>query len=160
MKRGSRTALRVHLSLLFAGAMYLLAAAGLSAQEPPGGRRLSACVFVIADLSDSSEHAQFQEIIRAQLELELGAAGFEVIEAKRWQAARDELGYSDRDLTAGTKAVAVGEELGAQIVVTGFYRIEEERIVLELKAYDVLQRAFITGVIRTGTVDLSMYTLI
>jgi hypothetical protein len=117
-------------------------------------------VFVVADLSDTAENARFQEVIRAQLELELREVGFQVIETDRWQKVRDALGYSDRDLTAGTRAVEVGDALGAQIVVTGFYRIEGERIVLELKAYDVLQRAFITGVLRTGTVDLSMYTLL
>ena len=140
--------------------MHLAAAASLGAQENSAGAGLSACVFAVVDLSDSGDNAQFQQIIREQLELELSGAGFATVPAARWQAARDQLGYSDVELTEGTKAIAVGEALDVQVVVTGFYRIEGGRIVLELKAYDVLQRAFITGVLRTGTVDLSMYTLI
>ena len=78
--------------------MYLLAPPALPAQEEPAAPGLSACVFVVSDLSDSAEYAQFQEIIRAQLEMELQNAGLELIEAPRWQAARDTLGYSDRDI--------------------------------------------------------------
>jgi hypothetical protein len=119
-----------------------------------------ACAFRIVDLSVSGDNARFQEIIREQLELELGNAGYTLVPAGRWETVRDERGFADRDLTEGTKAIAVADALGAQLAVTGFYRVEEGRIVLSLKAYDVVQRAFITGVLRTGTVDLSMYTLI
>jgi hypothetical protein len=155
-----RVGSRYDISRLIGCLVWMLTAATLCAQQSRGHESLSACVLVVVDLSDSPENAQFQDVIRSQLELELGNVGFEVVDALRWQAARDRLGYDDRDLAVGTRAVEVGDAIGAQIVVTGFYRIEGGRIVLELKAYDVLQRAFITGVLRTGTVDLSMYTLI
>jgi hypothetical protein len=160
LQRRVRANRRLFLPCLLSCLGLLGAAASAAAQQAPAATGPKACVFVVADLSDSPENAEFQDIIRSQLELELSQAGFQITESAKWQSARDQLGYSDRDLTRGTPAVEVGDAVGVQIVVTGFYRVESDRIVLELKAYDVLQRAFITGVLRTGTVDLSMYTLI
>jgi hypothetical protein len=158
LQRCARAVRQLLFPCLFACLGFLLPAAGAAAQE--AASEISVCVFVIADLSDSRDNLEFQYVIRSQLELELSEAGFQVIEGSSWEPVRDRLGYTDRDLTEGTNAVKTGDAVGAQIVVTGFYRVENDRIVLELKAYDVLQRAFITGVLRTGTVDLSMYTLI
>ena len=160
MPRARSGGFRLCLTILIGSVLCLLAAVRPAAQESSAGPGLVACVFPIVDLSESEDNARFQEIIRRQLELELVNAGFQVLDPARRNTALEALGYRDRDLTEGTKAIAAGDALGAHIVFTGFYRVEGQRIVLALKAYDVLQQAFVTGVMRTGTVDLSVYTLI
>ncbi len=170
MHRRAYANLRRFLLPALAGPLILLAAVSAAAGDPAGafpaaGRPAEddhprVCVFRIVDLSDSRENERFQEIIRAQLEQEMERAGYTLVSASRWEQARDGLGLTDRDLTEGTRAIAAADAAGALLAVTGFYRVEKGRIVLELKTYDVVQRAFLTGVIRTGTPDLSIYSLV
>jgi hypothetical protein len=131
----------------------------LGAQQPEGADR-RACVFLIVDLSDSEEHNQYQQIITGQLEMELQSTGYAVVPAQQWQDEAQRLGVGPRDLVAGSQAIRVAKGVSAQLAVNGFYRVEAGRIVLELKAYDAEQEAFITGVMRTGALNLSMYNLI
>jgi hypothetical protein len=64
------------------------------------------------------------------------------------------------DLLQGEKALAVAAEAGAQLAVTGFFRVEDRQFVLEIKCYDVEAGAFVQGVLETGRLNLSLYNLL
>lgn len=147
----------------------LLLPAVLGAQTGPAARpveaadapeALRACVFGVVDLSPTGQNAQYEALITQQLELELSAAGFKVVPRERVARAQERAGLERRDLVAGAPALQVAAALEAAVALTGFYSVQDERIVLELKVYDVAQRALLAGTMRTGQVNLSMFTLI
>ncbi len=139
----------------------LLVPALLRAQDTgPEGAARSACVFTVADLSEGAAAREFERIISEQLEVELARAGYRIVPKEQWSRLRDERGLEPRDLVEGSRALEVADALEADLAVTGFYRVEEQQVILEIKAYDVVQRAFITGVLRAGRLNLSMYNLI
>jgi hypothetical protein len=134
--------------------LLLLSAAALGAES------LAVCVFRAVDLSSTAENNQYQGILTELLNTELHSAGYRVLPPESWDPVRERRGYSDVDLLAGEKALAVAAEAQAQVALLGYYRVEARQVVLEIKCYDVQAAAFVTGVLRTGRLNLSMYNLI
>jgi hypothetical protein len=112
------------------------------------------------DLFSSPENNQYWEILTEQLNVELKGAGYMVLPPEVWEPIQERRGYGDVDLLACEQALTVAEEARAQVAVIGYYRVENRNVVLEIKCYDVQARAFVTGVLRTGRLSLTMYNLI
>jgi hypothetical protein len=125
-----------------------------------GADGLSVCVFRAVDLSPTAENSHYQEILTQSLNAELLNAGYRVLPPEDWDPVRQRRGYTDVDLLAGEKALSVAAEAQAEVALISYYRVEDRQVVLELKCYDVQARAFVTGILRTGRLSLSMYNLI
>jgi hypothetical protein len=135
-------------------ALFLSPAAATAAEN------LSVCVFPAVDLSSTPENNQYQEILTEQLNVELKSAGYRLLPPEAWGPIREKRGYGNVDLLSGEQAMTVAEEAKGQVALVSFYRVENRNVVLEIKCYDVQARAFVTGVLRTGRLSLSMYNLI
>jgi hypothetical protein len=126
----------------------------------PAAENLSVCVFPAVDLSATTENNQYQDILTEQLTTELKSAGYRVLPPEAWGPIREKREYGDVDLLSGEQAMTVAEEAKAQVALLSYYRVENRNVVLEIKCYDVQARAFVTGVLRTSRLSLSMYNLI
>jgi len=126
----------------------------------PAAENLSVCVFPAVDLSATTENNQYQDILTEQLNTELKGSGYQVLTSEAWGPIREKLGYGNVDLLSGEQAMTVAEEAKAQVALVSYYRVENRNVVLEIKCYDVQARAFVTGVLRTSRLSLSMYNLI
>ncbi len=92
--------------------------------------------------------------------METAAAGFDLVPASRWEAARASLGIAEADLALGPQALAVARAVEADVAATALYRLEERRIVVDIKFYDVKQERLIASVARAGRSGLAVYNLV
>lgn len=155
------SALRRRLVPILLCAWLLAASAGVwAADGADEASQTRACVFPAVDLSPSGEYEEYRHILTDLLKTELGNAGFLVLADESWQPAGRRRGFKDADLLSGENLLAVAEEAQADLAVSGFFRLESRQVVLEIKCYDVKARAFVTGVLKTGRPNLSLYNLI
>ncbi len=118
------------------------------------------CLFPTVDLSASEQYGEYQSIISNQLRTELKNAGFDIIPREEWDAIRERNDVRVGELYQGNVALSIAEEVEAEIAVVSFYSVADRQMVLEIKCYDVTQKALITGVFKTARINLSIYNVI
>ncbi len=139
----------------------LFTAFNLQADEPEAENvRHKTCVFLNVDLSSSEDNRKYQGIITNLLTVELKNAGFIIVPRESLKEAQNKKGFSNKDLILGPNAVSLAKELEADLAVTGFYRVEDKLLLLEIKCYDVAGERLITGILKTGRLNLSICNLI
>jgi hypothetical protein len=111
------------------------------------------CLFKINDLSSNQANLKYESIIQEILSTELENAGYKLNDQSA--AASEQFA-----LISGPAVLETAQELGAQLALTGFYYIENERITLDLKCYDVEQKKLISSNLRSGSPGLSIYNLV
>ncbi len=152
-KGGCIIRLRVGLCLLLAGAAWA------AAQQQPGAGR-AAVVLTAVNLSPGGAEDQYRRILAEALNTEASNAGLRVVEAQLWEQARARLSIPAEDLVFGPKAVAVARAAGADLAITGSYRIEDNRIVLEVRLYDAKEDRLIASAVRSGRTGLAVAILV
>jgi hypothetical protein len=147
--------------LIAAVAALLLAASLLWSQNNnDSSTPYRTCVFPAIPLSTSDEYKEYQSIISNQLRVELRNAGFKIIPREKWDAVRERQGIRMGQLYQGNVALEVAARVDAEIAVLSFYSVEERQLILEIKCYDVEQKALVAGVFKTARINLSIYNVI
>lgn len=121
---------------------------------------LKTCLFPTVDLSQSDEYQDYRQIIYNQIHTELQSAGFALVAHEEWEAARERRGTPMGELYRGTAAAAVAGDIGADLTVVSSFSVEEQLMAIDIKCYDVAQKALIAGVFKTARVNLSIYNAI
>jgi hypothetical protein len=142
-------------------ATLFLSTALLWSQETPVAlRSFKTCLFPTVDLSASEKYREHQSIISNQLRAELKNAGLDIIPRKDWEAVRERQNVRMGELYIGESAIPVAKEAGAEIVIVSSFSVEDGLMAVDIKCYDVLQTALITGVFTTARINLSIYNSI
>lgn len=115
------------------------------------------CLFDTIDLSGSDDYQEYQGIISDQLRAELKNAGFELVPREEWDAARERAGLRMQELSKGDSALEVAAAVRADMAVVSFFSVEDTLMALDIKCYDVEQKALITGVFKSVRINLSIY---
>jgi len=129
-------------------------------QESAASIPFRTCLFPTVDLSTSDEYREYQSIISNQLRAELKNAGFDIIPREEWEKVRERQGVRVSELYQGNVALGIAEEVEAEIALVSFYSVAERQMVLEIKCYDVAQKAMINGVFKIARINLSIYNVI
>jgi hypothetical protein len=127
------------------------------AQQPA---QRTAVVLTAANLSRDGADDSYRKLITDALAVETANAGFRLIPPAAWEAARVRLGATPADLALGPAAIALGRAVGAEVAATGWYRIEDNRITIDLKFYDVAQERLIASVVKGGRTGLAVLNLV
>ena len=117
-------------------------------------------MFLSTDLSASTETNRYQDIITDAIEVEFRNAGYSIIPREDWRAVQTEMKLSSVDVILGANAIKLSRRIEADYAVTGFYKLESNRLLLEIKCYDVKQGRLVAGVLQSGRLGLSTYNLI
>ena len=118
------------------------------------------CVFLSVNLSHSGEDVRYQELIADALEMEFRNAGFNIVPREDWQKARIELDLSNEEIVLGPNAMKVARRADSDFAVTGFFKLEGNRLLLEIKCYGVPQNRLVAGNLASGRSGLSVYNMI
>jgi hypothetical protein len=134
----------------------------IAAQErsPSDTAGIRVCVFLSYNLSSAQDTEKYKEIITDALEVELKNLGLSVVPREEWREVQWEMEFDDEALVLGANAVRVSRRLKAQLAVTGFYSVDSNRILLQIKCYNVKQDRLIAGVLESGRLGVSLYNLI
>lgn len=141
------------LSLLTA-VLVLSAAAAASAETPVTGRRV--CVFTIQNLTSGGADVEYAAGITDTLEQEFEGAGARIIRGSTWGKA-PRMPQDTRDLLWGPAALAVAEDVGADLAVNGSYSVEGDQILVSLQCWDVAAKAPMSGFLRVWRFNLAFY---
>jgi hypothetical protein len=142
---------------LLAGALLLILPAVLWTQE---AARQTVCLISSVDLEPGEDTAGYGEIITDTLRVELQNAGFEVLPAESWKELQSRWQLSDLELILGPNVLRIAARIGADLGVAGFYRVQDGKILLDVKGYDVAQKRLVSGVLKSGRIGISIYNLI
>jgi hypothetical protein len=127
----------------------------------PTNQKARVCVFDIYDLAPADGTAMYRDIITDELEAGLtNILELSIVPENAWRGIQRKLELSDRSLVLGGNAMALADASGADLAVTGFYRVEQDRILIEVKCYSVRQKRLIAGFLERGRLGLSLYNLI
>ncbi|MCF7928458.1 MAG: hypothetical protein K9L29_05180 [Spirochaetales bacterium] len=114
------------------------------------------CVFLHTNLSETDQDF-FRSVITDALMVDLRAAGYSVVPRREYLSHQQSRGYSDQDMLAGPAAVEVAGAAGAGVAFTGFYRVEGEEIVFNIKGYHVPTGRLTYADQRSGEAGLDVY---
>ena len=133
----------------------LAAAPALPAQSPLTGRKV--CVFTIQNLTPGGAYDEYETSMTETVEQELAGAGARLVRRGAWSKA-PRMPQDPRELLRGPAAIAVAEDVGAEVAVNGSYIVEEEQILVSLQCWDVAAKAPLSGFLRTWRFNLAFYT--
>jgi hypothetical protein len=136
--------------------LLLLAALSPAAADNAG----RTCLLLNANLSETASLDIFRDVITDALAVELKLADFTLVEEEEGRQAQKQRGLRDEELIRGPTALALARELGADIAVTGFVRIEDSQIICGLKGYESKDGRLMVSVLKRGGAGLKVFSMI
>jgi hypothetical protein len=118
---------------------------------------LTAVVLTSAELAGETVEVDYRRIITDIVTVEVRGAGFEIVPVEEWRAAQQDLRIPDEQLILSPAALRIGQAVGADVVATGFHRVEDNRITIEIKIYGVEPGRLLAGRLAQGRTGLSIY---
>ncbi len=120
----------------------------------------SVTVFPLANLSPGGAQQEHQKALSEAVRQEFASVGFRILTDDLWsaEAARQKLA-PDR-VTDAPQVLLLGEKAGADMAVSGFYWMEDNRILVSLQCYDVKAGTLLTGFLHTWRFNLGFYNSI
>ncbi|MBN1698709.1 MAG: hypothetical protein JW881_14430 [Spirochaetales bacterium] len=120
------------------------------------------CVFDLQQIGDrSAKDAEiFGSVIKKTLVFELKVAGFTVLDDALWKQKQRSEGIRNDDLIEGNAVFKLGEMIQANVVISGFFTIEDERILFGIKCYDLWSKRLAVSVLKSGRAGVSATSLI
>lgn len=137
--------------------LFLIPGYGLSAEESPPR---SACLFFQTNFSENIRQDIYRDVIRDSLVVELKLAGFRLVPETEWQEIRKSESIRDEDLVRGPVAVGLARAVGADIAVTGFIRIEDRKVLLGVKSYDIATGRLSFSLLKEGITGLDRKSVV
>ena len=114
-----------------------------------------------ADLSTGEQTADYRSLVADLVETTLRASGVAVIPPELLSPVVESRLASPRQAIHGPTAVELARSVGADVVVTGFYRLQGAgRIVVGLKCYDVQGQRILAAVMTQGRAGLGLHNTI
>jgi TolB-like protein len=120
----------------------------------------SVCVFPLANLSPNGAQQEHQKPLSEAVRQEFEAVGFHVLADSSWSTEAARLKLAPDRVTEASQALLLGERAGADMAVTGFYWMENDRVLVSLQCYDVKAGTLITGFLHTWRFNLGFYNSI
>lgn len=118
------------------------------------------CVFDLVNATEGEDrevNAQVGALFADTLAIELELKGYNVLEN---QLVREELGerdFTESDILEKEKAMTFAKDLGADIVVTGFFRVSNNEVLTGIKVYDVPSGQIAAAVTEKGPAGLQIF---
>ncbi len=125
------------------------------AESPLEGKK--ACIYPLVDLSPEAGQSDKKKVLTDAVTAELQGAGFTVIPREQWESTAKKLGLNAGDLLEAPAAISLAQASGADAAISGFYSLEEDKILLSVSCYDARGGALAGGFMRQWRYSLGMY---
>ena len=113
------------------------------------------------NISDNPEEFDFiGSLVSDTLSIGLNSLGYSVIEGAQWRGAVTEENQQGTDFLDQTWAIDFAASLGADVLVNGMFRVEDQDILIAVKAYDIFTRRIAVAATRVGPAGLGIYDTI
>ncbi len=120
----------------------------------------SVCVFPLVNLSPNGQMQEHQKPLSDAVLQEFEGVGYHIVSEDQWrgEAAREKV--SPDRVTEAPVVLHLGQQAGADMAVSGFYWMDQGRILVSLQCYDVKAGTLITGFLHTWRFNLGFYNSI
>ena len=120
----------------------------------------SVCVFPLSNLSPNGQMQEHQKPLSEAVRQEFEAVGYRILPEDQWRAEAEKQKVSPDRLTESPVVLQLGQRAGADMAVSGFYWMDQGRILISLQCYDVKAGTLITGFMHTWRFNLGFYNSI
>jgi hypothetical protein len=131
----------------------LFGAFALYAENPFAGKRL--CLFPLVDLSTAASQDSRVKSLSQEIALELQAEDIALVGDDQVQTAMQSL--PPDGLLDPQSAISAAETTGADVAVSGYASMKDDRILVALSCFDVKTKAIVAGFLRSFRVNLVLY---
>jgi hypothetical protein len=121
---------------------------------------VSVCVFPLSNLSPGGQMQEHQKPLSDAVLQEFEAVGYRILSEDQWRAEAAKEKVSPDRVTEAPVVVHLGQQAGADMAVSGFYWMDQGRILVSLQCYDVKSGTLITGFLHTWRFNLGFYNSI
>lgn len=128
------------------------------AQDQAGPGKKACVVFTIRDFSVGSENKDYEQPITASVSAAFGVGGYSVIPPDKWNSEVQRRALDSRALLAEAMAESVAQAVSADLAVTGYFTVEDDRIYISLQCWDVAAGVLATGLQQTARFNLAFYS--
>ena len=128
------------------------------AQDQAGTPKKACVVFTMQDLSVGSENRDYEQPITASVSAAFGVGGYSIIPPDEWNGEVQRRALNSRALLAEATAESVAQAVGADLAVTGYFTVEDDRIYISLQCWDVAAGVLATGLQQTARFNLAFYS--
>ncbi len=127
-----------------------------------------ACVFPFVDLSPASRGAATpapgeapdrSQSLSSAISAELSASGFQLVPETQWRAG-DGSKLSGQDFLDPSRTSSVAGTAGAGIAVSGFYSVQDDRILISVSCYETRTGSLMAGFMKTWRYNLGIYSVL
>lgn len=152
------------------GAMFIFMLSSFVAngQAGPASPR-TACVFPFVDFSPppqgtvasaaAAEEADRSQSLSSAISAELSATGFRLVPETQWRAG-DGSKLSGHDFLDPSQTSAVAGTAGAGLAVSGFYSVQNDKILISVSCYETRTGSLIAGFMKTWRYNLGIYSVL
>jgi hypothetical protein len=141
-------------TVLFALTLLIVTCTGAWAASFEGR---SACIFPLIDMSPVRGESDRQKALTDAVGLEIQTAGFTLVSRDKWEESAKKLAVNPQDLLEAPAAVECAEASGADVAISGYFSLEDERILVSLSCYDAKGRDLAGGFMRLWRYNLGFY---
>jgi hypothetical protein len=120
----------------------------------------SVCVFPLSNLSPGGQMQEHQKPLSDAVRQEFEAVGYRILAEDQWRAEALKEKVSPDRVTESPVVLHLGQQAGADMAVSGFYWMDQGRILISLQCYDVKAGTLITGFLHTWRFNLGFYNSI
>ena len=120
----------------------------------------SVTVFPLANLSPGGLQKEHQRALSEAVRQEFAAVGFRILTDELWSAEAVRMKLAVDRVTDAPQVLLLGQKAGADMAVSGFYWMENGRILVSLQCYDVKDGTLLAGFLHTWRFNLGFYNSI
>ncbi len=140
--------------------LLFLGISGLFSQEE---RLIERTVLVLdpVNMSDTAGELEFiGTLVSDTITLALEDLGYNVITGDIWRKYSGDQGITGEAGLGKEQVITFAASLGADVVLNGVFRVEDQEIIIGMKAYDIFTRRIATAVTNVGPAGIGIYDTI
>ena len=115
-------------------------------------------IFTIQDLSSGFENKDYEQPITDSVSAAFTVGGYGIIPADVVETEAQKRGFGSRSLLDESAAVSVAQAVGADVAVTGYFTVLDDRIYISLQCWDVAAGALAAGLQQTARFNIAFYS--
>lgn len=127
-------------------------------QEQAPAQKIPCTVFPFQSLAGGAGSADFEQTITDSVSAALSVGGLTVLTPSAWAEDVKRRNVSSRALLDAAEALATAKTAGAGVAVTGYYTLQDQRIVVFLQCWDVKTGRLLASLQQGARFNLAFYS--
>jgi hypothetical protein len=139
-------------------ALLVVCAMPAAAQQGEASSEKQCAVFTIQDFSSGPENKDYEQPITDSVSAAFTVGGYGIIPADAWGTEAQKRSIAPRSLLDEATATSIAQAVGADLAVTGYFTVQDDKIYISLQCWDVAAGALAAGLQQTARFNIAFYS--